>query len=109
MIKVYKIQLTNEEIEQLNNEGWGSSNPKIRAYGQRSFGDVDKVDMQFYTHVANVKTYDREDAFRLMNLWEQEDLIELIDGPCASMSVGDVLEMEDGRRFLCASFGFTAI
>jgi hypothetical protein len=47
-----------------------------------------------------------EDAFRLMNLWENPELVEKL-GRCSSMSVGDILEMEDGTMFRCASFGFT--
>jgi hypothetical protein len=47
-----------------------------------------------------------EDAFRLMNLWEGSDNIVEKLGRCSSMSVGDILEMEDGTKFRCASFGF---
>jgi hypothetical protein len=49
-----------------------------------------------------------EEAFKLMNLWERPESIEKL-GRCSSMSVGDILELEDGTKFRCASFGFTAL
>lgn len=105
MIKVYQIVLSNFEIYTLNKEGWECPDPKIRAYGRLSFVKPEDVDMQFYTHVANVQTSDQEEAFMLMNLWEKPELVEKLS-PTRSMSVGDVLEMEDGTFYLCASFGF---
>lgn len=108
MIKVFQIQLTDEEIALLNREGWGAS-PRIKAYADRSFDDMFKAEnFEMYDHVANVDTDDMEHAFTLMNLWEDESKIERL-GPLSSMSVGDILEMEDGSRFRCASFGFKAI
>lgn len=109
MIKVYQIRLNDSDMIQLRAEGWESTNPKIQAYGKRSFIEPQDVDMQFYDHVANVLTYDREDAFRLMNLWEQPDLVQVIDREVCSMSVGDIVEMDNGTRYLCASFGFKEI
>ena len=41
-----------------------------------------------------------------MNLWEGAAVEKL--GPCSSMSVGDILEV-DGKLFRCASFGFTLL
>jgi hypothetical protein len=48
-----------------------------------------------------------EEAFELMNLWNDESKVERL-GPCSSMSVGDILDV-DGKLFRCASFGFEAI
>jgi hypothetical protein len=109
MIEVYQIRLNDLEMFQLQAEGWDSENAKLRAYGRKMFGKVEDVNMEHYTHVANVYTNDMEEAFRLMNLWEGSDNIVEKLGACSSMSVGDVLEMEDGKRFVCASFGFKEI
>ncbi len=108
MIKVYQFHLNDLEMFQLRAEGWESENVKIRAYGRKSLGKVEDVNMEYYTHVANVYTNDKEVAFREMNLWEEVNMVETF-GDCYSMSVGDVLEMEDGSRFICANFGFTAL
>jgi hypothetical protein len=105
MIKVYQIQLTDAEIAAVND---GETSDRIKAYFDRSFERTFKAEnFQYYDHVANVVTDDMEDAFRLMNLWDDESKVERL-GPCSSMSVGDILEV-DGALFRCSSFGFTAI
>jgi hypothetical protein len=105
MIKVYQIQLTDAEIAAVNN---GETSPRIKAYFDRSFdGSFKAENFQYYTHVANVVTNDMEESFAAMNLWEGATVEKL--GPCSSMSVGDILEMEDGSKYRCASFGFTQL
>ena len=105
MIKVYQIQLTDAEVATVNN---GETSDRIKAYFDRSFERTFKAEnFQYYTHVANVDTNDMEEAFELMNLWEDESKVEKL-GPCSSMSVGDILDV-DGTLFRCASFGFEAI
>lgn len=110
MIKVYQIQLTDAEIAAVNN---GETSDRIQAYFDRSFERTFKAEnFQYYTHVANVATNDMDEAFRAMNLWDgmdgMEDMVEK-SGPCSSMSVGDILEMEDGSKYRCASVGFDKI
>ena len=105
MIKVYQIQLTDAEIAAVNN---GETSDRIKAYFDRSFERTFKAEnFQYYTHVANVDTNDMEEAFALMNLWEDESKVEKL-GPCSSMSVGDILDV-DGKLFRCASVGFDEI
>ena len=105
MIKVYQIQLSDAEIAAVNN---GETSDRIKAYFDRSFERTFKEEnFQYYDHVANVATDDMEEAFQLMNLWDDESKIERL-GRCSSMSVGDILEC-NGERFRCASFGFTAL
>lgn len=111
MIKVYQIQLTDAEIAELNSKGWEGleADTRLAAYRDRTFEATFKPEsFKFYDHVANVDAGDMEEAFTLMNLWNDESKIERF-GPLSSMSVGDILEMEDGQRYRCASFGFTAI
>jgi hypothetical protein len=104
MIKVYQIQLTDAEITAVNN---GETSDRIKAYFDRSFERTFKAEnFQYYTHVANVDTNDMEEAFAAMNLWEVATVEKL--GPCSSMSVGDILEV-DGKLFRCASVGFDEI
>lgn len=108
MFKVFQIQLTNSEVDAINTIGWDAT-PRTQAYADRSFDSTFKVEnFKFYDHVANVDAADLEDAFHLMNLWDDESKIERLDR-CSSMSVGDIIEDADGRLFRCASFGFSAI
>jgi hypothetical protein len=105
MIKVYQIQLTDAEVDALNR---GEQFEKGKAYFSRMFDGTFKPEIfEHYTHVANVATDNMEQAFELMNLWNDETKVERL-GRCSSMSVGDILEV-DGQRFRCASFGFTAL
>ncbi len=106
MIKVYQIQLTDAEIAAINR---GEESEKSKAYFARSFERTFKPEMfEHYTHVANVHTNDMEEAFREMNLWLDVNMVEPF-GNCSSMSVGDILEMEDGSLHRVASFGFSAL
>ena len=106
MIKVYQIQLTDAELDAFNR---GARSEKSKAYLSRMFDGTLKPEIfQFYDHVANVYAADMDDAYRLMNLWEDEALVERL-GPCSSMSVGDILELEDGSKYRVASFGFAAL
>lgn len=106
MIKVYQFQLTDAEIAAINR---GEETEKSAAYFGRSFDRTFKAeDFQYYTHVATVDTNDKEEAFHLMNLWDDESKIERM-GPCSSMSVGDILEMEDGMLYRCSSWGFKRV
>ena len=107
MIKVYQIQLTNAEIDMINN---GETSPRIKAYFDRSWpmSPFKAENFEHYNHVANVDANDMEKAFELMNLWNDESKVERL-GRCSSMSVGDILVMEDGSKYRCASFGFTAL
>ena len=109
MIKVYQIQLTNEEVDIVNSDG--EYTPRLKAFFGRSFDSKFKAEnFQYYNHVATVATDDMEEAFRAMNLWDEVYRAEVIkNGPCSSMSVGDILEMEDGSKFRCASFGFAQL
>lgn len=106
MIKVYQIHITDEEIAIINR---GEFTPRTNAYFDRHIDTMFKAEnFQYYTRVADVYTNDIEYAFRLMNLWDQPDLVVKI-GRCSSMSVGDIVEMDNGKRYRCASFGFEQI
>jgi len=109
MIKVYQIQLADLEITIANS---GSTSPRLKAYFDRSLdGSFKAENFQYYTHVANVDVDGFEQAFRAMNLWQDDvhfDRVEKL-GRCSSMSVGDIVEDHDGKLYRCASFGFTAL
>ena len=62
MIKVYQIQLTDEEVDIINTDGeW---TPRIKAFfGRNIDSKFEAENFQYYTHVANVDTNDMEEAF----------------------------------------------
>lgn len=108
MLKVYQIRLTDQEHDMVNAYGWEAT-LKTTAYANRGITtDVNLFDFDFYNYVAAVDTNDLEEAFRLMNLWEDPTRVTR-HGKCASMSVGDVIEDMEGNLFMVASFGFEKI
>lgn len=110
MIKVYQIQLTNEEVDIVNSGE--DYTPRVKAYFDRSFEATFKAEnFQYYTHVANVDVDGFEQAFEAMNLWEESSLFDRVERlvPCSSMSVGDIVADHDGKLYRCASFGFTQL
>ena len=112
MIKVYQIQLTNAEIDLINSSPEMPNDPKIKAFMDRSFESTFKAEnFKYYTHVANVDVDGFEQAFRAMNLWEDDENFDRVERlvRCSSMSVGDIVEDHDGKLYRCASFGFTAL
>ena len=112
MIKVYQIQLTDAEIAEINNSAEMPASGKYKAFLNRSFETLFKAeDFQYYTHVANVDVDGFEQAFRAMNLWEDDENFDRIDvlQQCSSMSVGDIVADHDGTLYRCASFGFERI
>ncbi len=109
MFKVYQIQLTNAEINLINR---GGETEKTKAFMDRSFESTFKAEnFKFYTHVANVDVDGFEQAFRAMNLWEDDENFDRVErlGPCSSMSVGDIVADHNGDLYRCASFGFTRL
>ena len=107
MIKVYQIQLTDEDINIINTGG--EYTPRINAYFKRHFEtSFDPYNFEHYTHVANVDVDGFEQAFEAMNLWEESSLFDRVEklGRCSSMSVGDIVADHDGKLYRCASFGF---
>ena len=57
-----------------------------------------------YDRVASVDSDDLEEAFELMNLWNDQSRVEMY-APTRSMSVGDVIIMNK-EAYFCDTFGF---
>ena len=109
MIKVYQIHLNDEEINQINR---GEYTPRTKAWMDRSFDSMFKAEnFQYYDHVDNVDVDGFEQAFRVMNLWEDDENFDRVEKltDCYSMSVGDIVADHDGKLYRCASFGFKAL
>lgn len=108
MIKVYQISLSPAECRLLEMEGWDAS-PKIKAYADRSFDSKFQPAMfKFYEEAAIVAAEDLEEAFKLMNLWEEPERVQKLKLRVPSMSVGDILE-KDGEFYRVASWGFNKV
>lgn len=61
-----------------------------------------------FTLVATIDVDTAEQAFELTNLWNDDSKV-IWKGKCHSLSVGDVVEFEDGKWFMVDPFGFSEV
>jgi len=60
--------------------------------------------------VATVDTTDLDEAFAIMNRWTDSDEAKVTRlAPLHSLSVGDILETDDGKFYLVDDWGFEEI
>lgn len=107
MIKVYQINLSDSDIDTVNAKGFQAV-PKANARCKMQFGakEWEPEFVDFYSHVANVKTDDLNQTFESTNLWE-DDLVEKVE-PMYSTSVGDIFVKGD-VAYIVDRFGFAEI
>ena len=110
--KLYQIHLTEAEYNKVNAEGHNSV-PKHMTKLDMSFseepGSLAKkaMDNNWYTHVSNITADSIEKVFEVGNIGPEENIERL--APMYSVSVGDVVENENGDQFVCASFGWKEV
>lgn len=109
MITIFQIQLTNEQIAEVNEKGHDSV-PAQRAKMNVIFGadGFRYEDIQYYTETMQVDTDDLEKAFELTNLWNEPDRVSRIGAAQSSTSVGDIFRKGD-RYYMVDSFGFAPL
>ena len=112
--KIFQIQLTDAEVAMINANGHDSvPKQKLRLNISMSFGEPigglvkEALAADYYTHVGNITANDLEDVFNVGNIGPEESIERL--GRMSSLSVGDVVEDENGVRHVVASFGFEEI
>jgi hypothetical protein len=110
MIRIYQIQLTDEEINLVNREG-REAVPAALAKTRMMLGfDHSKFSedyIQYYRPVYEVDTNDLDVAFEATNLWEGYSVRRLARG--SSSSVGDIFVNDEGDCFIVDNFGFVAV
>ena len=112
--KLFQIQLTDAEVVRINATGHDSV-PKQAARMKMMFGNnnnnapvaAEAVSEGFYTHVSNIVAEDLDGVFEVGNIGPEANIERL--SPMSSVSVGDLIEDEDGNRSLVAPFGFEAV
>ena len=112
--KIFQIQLTDAEVAMINANGHDSV-PKQKLRLDISMPARDPIAAMvkealaadYYTHVGNITANDLEDVFNVGNIGPEENIERL--GRMSSLSVGDVVEDENGVRHVVASFGFEEI
>lgn len=110
---VYQISYTDSDIDAINA---GVSNPKrdiksdmtMDFSGEKTVGLAEKALYEgLYTGVAKIEANDLDQVFEIGNIGPEENIQRL--ERMHSISVGDIIEDEDGNRHVVASFGFKEV
>jgi len=110
---VYQINYTNDEIEGINS-GMKSMKRDIKsdmAFDFRGEKIVDLAEKALYENLYNAVSYIEADSlnevFQVGNIGPESQITRL--DRMASVSVGDLIEDEDGNRHVVANFGFKEV
>lgn len=107
---VYQINLTKEQIDQVNTlDSYPEFYKKYMAVTFKpSAADV-KAAYDMYNKVAEITAYDLNDLFMIGNIFEGfEDQINRL-APMRSVSVGDIIVDENDRAVFVSPIGFTPV
>ena len=108
--KLHQIHLTSSEVDLINSTGDHNSVEKqkfkLNMSANENAGEVAKQawDKGFYTHVSNITATDLENVFEVGNIGPEESIERI--APMYSVSVGDIVEDENGTMSVVASQGF---
>jgi hypothetical protein len=110
---VYQISYTDAEINAIN-DGMKNMKREMRADMAMDFSGNKMVDLvekalynDLYTGVAQIEADDLNRVFEIGNIGPESNITRL--GRMASISVGDLIEDEDGNRHVVANFGFKEV
>ncbi len=110
---VYQIRYTDAEIDGIN-DGMKSMKREIRAdmsmdfSGNKTVGLAEKALYEgLYTAVSRIEAEGLNQVFEIGNIGPESQITRL--GRMASVSVGDLIEDEDGNRHVVANFGFKEV
>ena len=114
--KIFQIRLSDEDYAKINETGHVSV-PKNKArieihvatYEDKDISSLvrEALDRGFYDHVADIEAADLHDVFRVGNVGPEEAITR--HAPMHSISVGDVIEYDDGVRYVVLPTGFAPV
>ena len=112
---VHQIRITKAQMDLINKEGFDAV-PAKKAhldmdmdFAGTKIGSLaaDALDAGYYTHVANIEADNLNQVFEIGNIGPETNITRL--NRMSSVSVGDLIEDEDGNRHVVASFGFKEV
>lgn len=110
---VYQIRYTEDEIAGIN-AGMKSMKREIRDDMSMDFRGEKMVDLvekalyeNLYTAVSFIEATCLDEVFQVGNIGPETQITRL--DRMASISVGDLIEDEDGNRHVVANFGFKEV
>ena len=112
--KVYQIQLTNAEIDLINEKGHDAVHKQslkldLSFPGKKDTGSIaaDAFKRGYYTHVSNITADNLEGVFHVGNMGPEENIERM--SRMHSISIGDIVETADGEQSVVATFGFKEV
>ena len=110
---VHQIQIDRSvynEVNRLGHEAAADQFPEYRAYMDTSFMGSKRYRAeysQYYKPVCEIEAPNLNRVFDIGNIGPEESITRLL--PMHSISVGDIIEDEQGVRHIVDSFGFKEI
>ena len=110
---VYQIRYTDADVDAINA---GAFNPKreiksdmsMDFSGKKTASLAEKALYEgLYTAVSRIEAEDLNQVFEIGNIGPESQITRL--GRMASVSVGDLIEDEDGNRHVVANVGFKEV
>ena len=106
IFKLYQIVIDSQLSNLINSEGWDCHIDAL-SYRQASEGDPSfGIINDCYTHVADLVCDDLDHCFEVGNVGPEDRFVKKVGVNRTSVSVGDLLEDEDGLLHLVDSIGF---
>jgi len=106
IFKLYQIVIDKQLSNLINTEGW-DCNVNALAYRNASEGDPSLgIYHDCYTHVADLVCDDLDHCFEVGNVGPEDRFVKKVGVNRTSVSVGDLLEDEDGLLHLVDRIGF---
>jgi hypothetical protein len=102
MINIYQVNLSREDVDTINS---GSELPIFNATRSLMFGEFDNKFLEFFQKAYEVSTDCLDEAFEVTNLWNKQELVDVIGDECTSSSVGNLFE-KNGVFYLCKDVCF---
>jgi hypothetical protein len=116
--KVHQMKLTDEQVDEINEQGAENSS-LWRFYNDANmFPDGDKVQnalrMGLYDHMANIEADDRNQVVHLGDTeFKTSDKIEFLENKFGrkmhTITIGDVIEDPDGTKWFVNFGGFEKV
>lgn len=118
-VKVFQVELSDARADEVNAAGSWSKVAWGKTYMDLTMGfeeDAAKIEstvfagmaFQLIKYTKTIQTDDRNEAFEIGNyMGDQSKMAVLM--PSKSVSVGDIMVMDDGSAWMVARFGFTQL
>ena len=114
--KVYQMKLTDEQVDEINEQGAENSSLWKFYNDANMYPDGDKVQnalrMGLYDHMANIEAPDMNQVVHL-GYDINEERIEHLDNKFGrkmhSITIGDVVEDPDGKKWFVNFNGYEAV